>query len=311
MGKPVCFADLVKVTKGGHLLVAEENLSYVQDLMRQAGTDDSRELHQMVGQGIREPIRQLAAYVAWTPRFFVPWNLGDTEDNRIPVDEPIAVAYITHPDGEVFFVRPNLRWARPDFTMMDTGVEINWKTMRAAGWPVLRRKMTEASEELARQVDTLGQAALNVAVTAIAGHVFAVAGAITKISIDGVFQAAATIGFPIRHVAVNAGTVLAMRAWTGSTFGLENLPDDEVRALLYRGYLGEYGGAAWYAHSSVPVNFVYLAGDPDAVGYHQMRGGTRTASDVDIRLKVDLHTMEEEHAFYVGNAYNLWRLEIT
>ena len=310
MPKNVTFADLVEV-KDGTIVVTAEGLPYIEKLMRQAGTDHSKDLHMLVGQGIREPIRQLAEYRSWTDMFFVGWEVGPTQDNRIPVDDPIVPAYITHPEGEVFFVRPHTRWVRPDWIMIDTGVEIAWDTMEAAGWPVLRRKLTEAAEAMARLKDTQAQTILNTAVTGIAGHVFAVAGAITKVSIDTVFATAATIGFPIRQVAINSGAVLAMRTWTGNTFGLENLPEAEVRDLLYQGYLGEYGGAAWYAHHSVPTNFVYFSGPPDEVGYHQRMGGTRVASDVDITQRIDLHTMDEKHAWYIGNPYSTWRLQIT
>jgi len=310
MPKNVTFAELVKV-KDGNIIVAAENLPYIEKLMRQAGEDHNKDLHVLVGQGIREPIRQLAAYKSWTDMFFAGYDVEPTQDNRIPVDDPIVPAWITHPEGEVLFVRPHTRWVRPDWIMIDTGVEIPWDVMRAAGWPILRRKLTEAAEAMARIKDAAAQVLLNAAVTGIAGHVFAVAGAITKVSIDAVFAAAATVGFPIRQVAINSGTVLAMRGWTGSTFGLESLPEAEVRNLLYQGYLGEYGGAAWYAHHSVPVNFAYFSGPPDQVGYHQRMGGTRVASDVDITQRIDLHTMDEYHAWYVGNPYSLWRLQIT
>ena len=306
----VTFADLISVDRG-NFVVADEHMPYILELMKRAGSSHDRDFHQLVGQGIREPIRQLAAYQSWTDMFFVPWNLSDTDDNRIPIDDPIAVAWITHPEGEVFPVRPNLKWTRPEFSMIDAAVEIPWDTMSAAGWPILRRKMTECAEELARQKDSLGQTILNTAVTGLAGHTSTVATAISKTSIDAIFKSAAQIGFPIRQVAINSGDVLAMRAWTGNTFGLQTLPDEEVRQLLYRGYIGEYGGAAWYAHHSVPTGYVYFSGNPEAVGYHQTRGGTRTASDVDIRQKIDIHTMDEKHAWYVANAYNLWRLQIT
>jgi hypothetical protein len=307
MPKSITFADLVKIEDGN--VVAGENLPYIEKLMRAAGVDSN--LHALVGQGIREPIRQLAAYKSWTDMFFVPYDVGPTEENKIPVDAPIAAAWITHGEGEVLFVRPHTQWTYPQWRMIDTGVEIPWDVMESAGWPILARKLTEAAEEMARQKDTFAQAVLNAAVTGIAGHVFAVAGAITKVSIDAVFAAAATIGFPIKQVAINSGTVLAMRGWTGNTFGMQTLPDAETRQLLYEGRLGEYGGAVWYAHHSVPVNFVYFSGPPEEVGYHQRKGGTRVASDVDITQRIDLHTMDEKHAWYVGNAYSLWRLQIT
>jgi len=296
---------------GNPIFASQSELDYVSALMSKVGGDPSRELHQLVGQGIREPIRTMAEYREWTNIFFEPWQLGDIEDNRIPLDDYIALAWETHPDGQVMIVRPGIRWTRPDFTMIDTAMEIQWDTMRAAGWPILRRKMQECAEELARLRDSMGRAVLDTAVASVAGHTTTVATDITKAAIDAVFKAGATIGFPMRRVAINSGTVLAMRGWTGSSFGLEHLTDDMVRRLVVRGYLGEYGGADWYAHHSVPADYVYFGGEPSAIGYHQMRGGTRAASDVDIINKTDIHTLDEKHAYYVGNAYNLRRLQIT
>jgi len=183
--------------------------------------------------------------------------------------------------------------------------------MAAANWSVLQRKLTEAAEELARLKDAIAQQALDVAICAVTGHTYGVATAISKTSVDTVFKAAATIGFPISQVAINAGTALGMRAWTGNSFGLQNLPDDEVRALLYTGYIGEYGGALWYAHHSVPTTQVYFGGTRDQIGYHQRFGGTEVNSDVDIKERVDIHTMHEKHAYYIANSYALWRLTVT
>jgi len=308
----VRLADLVEV-KGGNLYVADDNLAKVHTLMKQAMEQfhDAKERSQIVGQGLVEPIRQLAPYKSWTDMFFVDVPLTPQDDPRVPLDDPIAVAWETHPEGAVAFVRPRLKWARPGYKAIDTGVEIPWRVMRAANWGVLRRKLTEAAEELARLKDAIAQQVLDVAVCAISGHTYGVATAISKTTIDTVFKDAATIGFPVTQVALNAGTALAMRAWTGNSFGMQNLPDDEARALLYTGFIGEYGGAMWYAHHSVPTNQVYFSGTPDQIGYHMRIGGTEVNSDVDIKERVDIHTMYEEHAWYVANSYALWRLTVT
>ena len=52
MPKNVTFAELVKV-KDGNIIVAAENLPYIEKLMRQAGEDHNKDLHVLVGQGIR------------------------------------------------------------------------------------------------------------------------------------------------------------------------------------------------------------------------------------------------------------------
>ena len=306
------FSDLVEV-KGGNLFVADDNLEKVHTLMKQATEKypDARERSRIVGQGLMEPIRQLAPYKSWTDMFFMDVPLTLRDDNRVPLDDPIAVAFETHPEGAVALVRPRLKWARPSYDAIDTGVELPWDVMAAANWAVLRRKLTEAAEELARLKDAIAQQVLDVAVCSLTGHTYGVATAISKTTVDTVFKDAATIGFPITQVAINTGTMLAMRTWSGNSFGLQALPDDEVRALLYTGYIGEYGGARWYAHHSVPTNQVYFSGDPNQIGYHQRFGGTEVNSDVDIQERVDIHTMHEKHAWYVANAYALWRLTVT
>jgi len=309
--KAFVFGNLEIDPVSGNPVMGSSELEQVAALMAEVGQDPSRELHQLVGQGMRAPIRQMAAYREWAALFFEPWQLAFTDDNKIPLDDYIAVAWQTHPDGQVLLVRPGLKFTRPDFTMIDTAMELPWDVLRAAGWPILQRKMQECAEELARLRDSMGQTVLNTAVASVTGHTSTVATAITKVAIDAIFKSAAQIGFPIRRVAINSGTVLAMRGWTGSSFGMEHLTDEMIRALVTRGYLGEYGGADWYAHHSVPADYVYFGGAPAEIGYHQMKGGTRAVSDIDIINKTDIHTLDEYHAYYVGNAYNLWRLQIT
>jgi len=305
------FEDLkVDPVSGNVVFGSQSELDAVSALMAQVGQDQTKELHQLVGQGIKAPIRQMAEYREWTGIFFAPWQIGFTEEAKVPLDDYIAMAWETHPEAQVLFVRPGLKWEYITFTMIDTAMELPWDTMRAAGWPILSRKMGECAEELARKRDSMGQAVIDAAIVSV-GHTSTVATAITKVSIDGIFKSAATIGFPIRRVAINSGTVLAMRGWEGTTFGQQHLPDEMVRQLVTRGYLGEYGGAEWYAHHSVPTAYVYFGGAPEDSGYHLMRGGTRTVSDIDIINKSDLHTIDEYHAYYVGNAYVLWRLQIT
>jgi hypothetical protein len=310
MTKTVNFADLVTV-ENGNVVVASENLPLIHELMRQVGNSDNRDLHALLAQRIAVPIRQIAAYKSWTDTFFQPINLSLRDDPRVPVDDYIGVAFQTHPEGQVLFVRPRLKWARPVYEAVDAGVELPWDVMKAAGWPILQRKMLEAGEEVARQKDKLAQKILDVAVCSVSGHTYGVATDISKTSIDAVFKDAAAAGFPVRRVVINVGKALAMRGWTGTSFGMQVLPPEETRRLIRQGYLGEYGGADWYAHHSVPSNQVYFAGAPAEFGYHFTFGPTEANSDVDIVERIDLHTLHEKHAWYVGNAYNIRRLTIT
>jgi len=154
-------ADLVEV-KAGNLYVADDNLPKVHKLMREAQEryPDDKLRSQIIGQGIVEPIRQMAPYKSWTDMFFIPVPLSLKDDPRVPLDDPIAVGWESHPEGAIAFVRPRLKWARPGYKQIDTGVELPWDVMNAANWGVMRRKLTEAAEELARLKDAIAQQVL-------------------------------------------------------------------------------------------------------------------------------------------------------
>lgn len=280
-------------------------------LLRQTGLSSERRTHELMGQAMAEPIRQIADYKQWANQFFVDDHIRPGEDNRIPVDSYTVVAFYSSPTGQVLYTRPGRAYTRPDFTMIDCGLEIGWDTLAMAGWNILARKQLEAAEELARKEDSLAKTVLDAAVVSVSHtSVTAAGGVLTKAATDLVFQTQAANGFPVRQVAVNIGDAMDMTGWTVAN-SLWEWTDAQVMDLTTQMFWGRYGGAVWYAHHSVPASYVYFGGAPQAIGYRQRMGGVRTASDIDIDKKGDKHTWDKKEAYYVGNPYNLWRLYIT
>jgi hypothetical protein len=299
--------------KAGQFIVANQ-AERVDQMLReiayqaQAGYD-IQDTHAMLAAAIVEPIRLTVPYVEmYSPMFFRPLTYGDLEDNALPIEDIPTVAWETHRDGQVMFVRANYRWTRPSFTTYDIGVEVQWDDLRKSGWNHLERQMRYATENLARKRDV---AALAVLVAAIpAGHADTVAGgSLTRASVKGVLKEAQTIGFPMTQCLVNAGTVTDMAEWTFPTGQVVD-PGDE--GLMTNLYLGTYGGCRFTTNPHASTTVLYFSGPPVNTGYHQQRGAMKTASDVDIRKKIDLHAIYDmDHAWYVGNGYNLRSLTIT
>src|SRR5512135_95828 len=111
------FLDLVQISQKGQLSVkGSAELTAIQELMRQTGMSTSKEQHEVMGAGIREPIRLLARYKEWASYFFQDWPVGIGEDNRIPLDQPIGSAFISSPEGRALLITPGVQqWARPNF----------------------------------------------------------------------------------------------------------------------------------------------------------------------------------------------------
>jgi len=257
---------------------------------------------------IVEPIDAVVAYLEMYQIFFTPAPIGDNEDPKIPVENIIALAWETHQDAAVLYVRPGYSWTRPEFKTFDTGIEINWETMRRSGWNVLARTMKRAAEALARKRDERRRGILNAAV--LGSHDWTVSGTLTKASVDDILQAQVAAGFPITQVLVNAATIMDMGAWTWTTAQLI-LPEAETREVLRTLHFANYGGASWYSNVNAPANEVWFSGPASVIGYEMTRGQANSASDVDITQKVDRHAMyDKEYANYVQNALPIARLRI-
>ena len=287
----------------------------VDELLARLARSTDVDEHIAFGRATIPPIELVVPYIEIYNIFLQDVTYGDLEDNALPVEKDvIAMGWETHAAGEVLFTQPGYEFTRPDFTEWDTGIEINWRTMRKAGWPVLERTLRRAAEALARKRDAQKKAAIDTAVEALAGHTSSVSTTLTKASVDGVVQDAAEIGFPITTALLNPGRFMDMAVNTGWTWGSTgfNLPESVGQQLVTKLFYDGYAGITWVLSPHAPTNYVYFGGPKAETGYHQIRGSIMTASDVDIVRKVDLHTiMDAEHAVYIGNSYRLWRLQIT
>ncbi|NIQ88596.1 MAG: hypothetical protein GWN93_05770 [Deltaproteobacteria bacterium] len=312
----IVLAEAIRLDKetGNYILAEEYGPKQIDDMLRQIAYGtlsgyDLKEAHELLAQNIVEPIRQSVPYFEMYNRFFQEATYAQLEDNSIPIEDIPTVVWETHRDGQVAFVRANYRWTRPEFTTFDAGIEVNWTDLKRAGWNYLARQMQYATENLARQRDTKAKAVLDAAIPA--GHAHTVSGgSLTRAGVKAVQKAAMQIGFPMTQCLVNPGTLTDMSDWTfpaGSS-----LPEREQRELLTTLFMGEYGGANFYGNAHASTTVLYFGGPPTGIGWQQKRGSLENASDVDIRRKIDIHAIyDQDHAWYVGNGYNLRTLTIT
>lgn len=311
--------DVIKFENGNYVIASDSGFSVqdVNELLAQtasrAGANAKDQLLALATT-IIEPIDQALRYITVFTEFYQEIQIGPLEDWSIPVENQVmALGFQVHSESEVFFVRPSFEWTRPTLKEFLAGVEMPWKLMQRAGWNVLSRMMQRATDSLARQIDAYAKATLDATILATAGHAHTQAGAtLTKAGVDAVIKAANTLGFPMSRAAVNSGTVTDMAGWTVGTFSTQSIPEQEGHELLQRLYLGNYGSLDWYSNPFVLNRWVYFSGPARNTGIQIVRGRTQAASDVDIRKRIDLHSIATaEHAFYVGNANNIRRLEIT
>lgn len=308
--------DIIKYDhkQGMYVIASEYSQSSVDKMLREIAYEtqagyDLAETHAMLAANIVEPIRQTVPYAEMYSMFFVTQTYEDLEDNAIPVEDIPTVAWETHRDGEVMFVRANYRWTRPGFTTFDVGIEVAWDDLRFAGWNYLQRQMQYATENLARKRDAKAKTILDDAVPASHAHTVS-GGSLTRAGVKAVLKAAMAIGFPMTQCLVNSGTASDMAEWTLPTG--QRMPEAREEELLRNLYLATYGGCKFYVNPHASSSVLYFSGPPANTGWHQEKGTLKTASDVDIRKKVDLHAIyDADHGWYVGNAYNLRTLTIT
>lgn len=306
-----------KTQKGNFVVAADSGLTTkdVDDLLSHYGTASGNDLkseHMAMGAALVEPILQAVPYRRWTNLFLAGIHFESSDDWRIPVEDYVSVAYETGPDSEVMFVRPGLGWTRPTLHEYSTGIEMPWSVMEYSGWNQLGRMMDRATEAIARLIDNQIQGVIDAAIDALPGQGSVVSGGLmTKAGIDAVIKAAAGSGFPLQTIILNSGTLTDMGAWSGGPFFNAGLPPETAMSILKTLYWGSYGGVNWYSSPFVPANFIYFAGPPASTGYEITRGTGKTASDVDIRKRIDIHVViSNQIGAYVGNASNLRRLRI-
>ena len=297
----------------GNFVFAGDARERIDAQLRRVGIGGDVNQHKMLADMIIPPIRLVADYQEWTKMFFEQRNVGPMDMIRIAQEEPGVIALYTSPNGQVYFTRPGITtYVSPSFLMIDSGLEIGWDDMASAGWDVLGRKVLETGEEFARKRDTQGLAFLDAAAESISGHATHVHGGVmTMASVDAIFEAASSAGWDITQIAINTATVMDMKSWVwGSAEHLWMQPTND-QLVLQKFYASNYGGASWYAYRSVPADYVYFSGTPAQMGAKRyLQGGTRTASDVDIKKRIDLYTWDEKWGHYIENPYPLWRLKI-
>lgn len=257
-----------------------------------------------------EPVLKIIPYVEMYNRFFMQVNYQQGEDNALPVeDHLVAVAYSSHPQTGIQYVKPGYLFTRPTFSTFTTGVKIPWNTMAKAGWNVLARQMNYAAWEMAKKRDTAAKAVIDAAVPVT--HQMSVTGSLTKTSVDNIIRGSNQIGFPVRFAVINPGRLMEMQSWTWGGTGFF-IPQNVAQELIDNLYYGNYGGVQWYAHPYAPVNTVYFCGDPATVGWHQTKGTPRNDSAVDIDLGVDKYAYRDaEHSWYIQSGLSLWTLTVT
>lgn len=313
--------ELAIASPAGNFLEASSKeyvatLKQVQDLMRVTGNSLKAEDHGLLGAATRAPISQLARYLSWTEVWLAEWPVAWGEDNAIPVGEPLGAAFISSPEGRAQAVMLGIQqFVRPSFYEIKSKLQVHWNTLKTAGWPILQRGMQNTADDLARKRDNKRKAVLDAAIAATAGHAITVTGGVfTKSALDNAIKAAAYLSFPITQGTINPGRFMDMTNWTNGS--LSALPffwsPPEAGAQVYKTLYHEgYGNIRWRISHSHPTDDIYLGGEPGDIGYTQHRGAPETASTMDIDLAIDSHITRENHADYVGNGYNLWKLSIT
>src|SRR3990167_1341954 len=115
------------------------------------GSATSREDHILLAQTIVEPIEQVVPYVEmYSPVFFMTQNYGEIEDNRIPVEDTVAMAWETHQDGGIMYTRSGYTWTRPDFVTWATGIEVPWKGLAKAAVDTLLKAQADIGFPVSR-----------------------------------------------------------------------------------------------------------------------------------------------------------------
>jgi hypothetical protein len=277
---------------------------------------DQRERMALMAQAIIEPIEQVVPYVEMYRPFFMDLHYTALEDNKIPVEDIVNMAWETVADGGSLYTRVgSIQWVRPSFEKWDTGVRVPWESLEYAGWNFLARQMRRATEAIARKHDIAAKLVADASIDAQAGHHVGVAGGLlTKAAVDSIIKTSHGIGFPVTQALVNTGvmTDMVQADWFGptNTGGIPMLYEKNVEELLTNLYIGSYGGVSWWSNPNCPTGHAWFGGPANQIGYHQTKGEVRTVSDIDIDFREDKHLIiDMYHAWYIGNGLTLYRLD--
>ena len=259
---------------------------------------------------LAEPILQMVPYATLYDQFFMPLQIEEREDPSLPVeDQLVGVGWESHMQTGVQYVRPGYLWYRPSFKYWTSGIEIPWNLMNKAGWNVLSRQMNYTVWDMAKKQDAVAKAVIDAAIPN--SHKSTVATTLTKAAVDAVLIASSQIGFPVKQALINPGILMSMQGWTWGGTGFF-IPPERAQELLDNLFISTYGNIKWYASPYVPTDYVYFAGDPQQVGWHETRGTPRNDSAVNITEGIDQYTIRSaEHSFYAQSGLSLWRIQIT
>lgn len=282
-----------------------------QELARLAagGMSIQAERNQFVA-ALMEPILQMVPYETLYDRFFQTVSVEQGDDNIVPVeDNLVSISWASAPQTGVFYVKPLYKFYRPLFTTWTSGLEMPWDTMKKAGWNILSRNMNYVVWDLARKRDAVAKSVIDAIIPV--SHQSSVSTTLTKAAVDAVLIASNKIGFPVKQALINPGVLMSMQGWTWGGTGFF-IPPERAQELLDNLFVSQYGNIKWYASPYVPTDTIYFAGDPNQVGWHQVKGTPRNDSAVDITLGVDKYTVREaEHAYYAQTGLSLYKISIT
>ena len=298
----------------GRFVASEDALKHINLLLRQTGDSGDQETHKAMASTIIGPVLQIAEYEEWTSIFFAEQPVGDGEIVRIAYHKPVSTALFTSLNGEPLFSRPSRRYGSIEYSSIDAGLEIGWDDMRNAGWNVLERCIMDTGSELARKRDAMGKAILDAAATASSHTSNSTGSAMSKDAVDLVFKSAAGLGWKIDRVAINSGTIMDMTNWVlpANSMWRDSVPSGMGEQVVLNGYVSNYGGASWYAKTSVPSDKIYFSASPQKTFAKKFtRGDRRQASDINIFKRTDYHVWDETLSYYILNPYPIWCVTIT
>lgn len=297
--------------KDGKFVVSAEQARHAVELFVAALKSSDPEQHRLLAETILPPIQTVADYTEYSAGLLVSQTRELQETIRVAIHTPTVISFYTSTEGGPLYVRPTRKYATVDYKTFDVGIEIGWKDVKAAGWPIIEQLMKEKGEELARKRDSIRMTAIDAAVEATSGHTSSVSTTMSKASVDAIFEDAATAGFQITRVRLNTGRAMNMTGWTWDANGMWQLGFDRGEEIIRNGYISNYGGATWEAFVSHPASYVYFYGEPIYVGYEwNFAGYPEERSDTDVKAGYDYYRYDDAlGAYALGHA--VWRLQIT
>lgn len=296
----------------GEFAIAATEMAELSDLLKRLAGSDDRAFHKAFAQRIFGPIRTKAEYEEVYDTFFVTQPVQPGEMIRIAQADYIATAWYTTPSAQVRYVRPGRKYSAIEWKMIDTGMKFGWDDLAEAGWPMLNFYMSQASEELARKRDAAAVAVIDTSIAAQAGHTVTCYGALTRSAVDSVLRAASDDKFPISFAVIAPSTVMDMANWTAPVNSLWRTPEKYGEQIVQEGHVSNYGGIAWYSKRFAATGSVYFGGVPGDNGmWRFVKGGTRTATDVDIDTKEDRYTWDEKWSYNIEGGAALYKITIS